>query len=231
MRSILVLCSLFAVLMPGIRAANCDSTENRTKIGYALSFFITLNEKNCQLAIWLTDDTGGFVDTIFVTRKIGQKGLGNRSGGLDDKLGGSRLSTLPVWAHQRGIGYGGNNFYPPKTAPLADAVSGATPKAGVFTLDWKPVKPLKPGSYYYFVEVNKSFDDNAHHDYSWYRGQPSVVWRGTLKIGQTTEAGFARIVGHGHVAGADGSINPDISTLTTALELIGEVKAMVRLEK
>jgi hypothetical protein len=193
-----------------------------------LSFHILLNQKNCQMAIWLTDENGNFVDTVYVTKKTAQKGMGNRGGGLDDRFGGSRLSTLPVWAHQRGVDYGGGNFYPTRDQPLPDAVSSATPRAGDFIWEWRPEKDLKPGKYYYYVEVNKSFDRNDSHDYSWYRGQPSVVWRGDLQVGERPFESRARIVGHGHVAGKDGSINPDLSTLTTALRLIEAVKVIYK---
>jgi len=38
----------------------------------------------------------------------------------------------------------------------------------------------------------------------------------------------AKIIGHGHVAGSDGKINPDLSTLTTSLKLIKKVEAIYR---
>jgi hypothetical protein len=193
-----------------------------------LSFRIVLTQKGCQLAIWLNDETGKFVDTVYVTRRTAREGLGNRGGGLDDHWGGSRLSVLPVWAHQRGIDEGGGNFYPSKAKPLADAVSSATPKAGLFVWNWQPRRPLKPGSYDYYIEVNKSFDQNEAHNYSWYRGQPSVIWRGRLQIGDQISQSRAEIIGHGHVAGADGRIDSDLSTLTTALDLIREAEAVYR---
>jgi hypothetical protein len=183
-------------------------------------FNILLAEKNCQIAIWLVNEKGAFVDTVYVTRKTAKKGLGNRGGGLDDKLGGSRLSILPVWAHQRGVDYGGGNFYPPKDKALVDAITSATPKAGEFVWSWRPPKNLKPGKYYYNIEVNKSFDDNEHHDYSWYRGQPSVIWQGSLFVGKKISRSDAKIIGHGDAAGADGNINSDLSSLTSALLLI-----------
>jgi hypothetical protein len=185
-----------------------------------VSFRIHLTEKGCQMAIWLADGQGKFIDTIYVTRKVALKGLGNRGGGLDDKWGGSRLSVLPVWAHHRGVDYGGGNFYPSKKKPLADAISSATPKAGEFIWNWHSDASLKPGEYVYYIEVNKSFDDNQHHDYSWYRGQPSVVWKGVIPVGEKPSASKAGIIGHGAVDGADGKIAPDVSSLTTALELI-----------
>jgi len=180
------------------------------------------------MAIWLVNEQGVFVDTVYVTRKVAKKGLGNRGGEIDDKWGGSRLSVLPVWAHKRGFDYGGGNFYPKKSRPLADAISSATPKAGEFVWFWQPKENLKPGKYYYYIEVNKSFDDNEHHNYSWYRGQPSVIWQGILLVGNQISESKAKIIGHGHVAGSDGDINPDLSTLTTAIELIEKAETTFR---
>ncbi|MEJ2098734.1 MAG: hypothetical protein P8X68_02000 [Desulfobacterales bacterium] len=196
--------------------------------GPVLSLRIVLTQNGCQLAIWLNDESGKFIDTIYVTRKTARKGLGNRGGGLDDRLGGSRLSVLPVWAHQRGIKNDAANFYPSKTTPLVDAISSATPKAGQFIWNWKPRRALKLGRYDYYIEVNKSFDQNEYHNYSWYRGQPSVIWRGHLQIGDQISRSKAEIIGHGDVAGADGRIDADLSTLTTALDLIREAEAVYR---
>ena len=190
------------------------------------SFQLLLSEKKCQMAIWLTDEQGVFLDTVYVTRKVAKKGLGNRRGELDDKWGGARLSALPVWAFNRGVDYGNGNFYPPKNKPLPDAISSATPKAGEFVWEWKPKQALKPGKYFYYIEVNKSFDENEHHNYSWYRGQPSVVWRGSIQTGNQVSKSEAKVLGHGNVAGEDGKINPDLSTLTTSLELIEKFEAV-----
>jgi hypothetical protein len=216
-----VLCGVFLslILREGRGLAEIDNTRQ------GFTFRIVLTERKCQLAVWLADERGVYVDTVYVTGKVARKGMGNRGGELDDKWGGSRLSVLPVWAHHKGVDYGGGNFYPPRENPLPDAVTSATPKAGEFVRIWKPEKPLKPGKYSYYIEVNKSFDKNEHHDYSWYRGQPSVVWRGTLMVGDQVSRDRAEIMGHGHVAGADGKITPDLSTLTTSLKLIEEVEA------
>ena len=180
----------------------------------------------CSQAIWLENESGEYIATIYVTEHIGQEGLGNKAGEID--AGGSsgpRLSALPVWAHRRGIDYGQGNYYPPATQPLPDAISSATPGAGQVVKTWEPESPLSTGTYYYYVEVNKSMDKNEYHDYSWYRGQPSVIWKGTVYVGGDNSNNNGVIIGHGHVAGADGSINTDLSTMTTALNLITSVDA------
>lgn len=192
----------------------------------SLTFHVLLSKKSCQLAIWIIDKKGKFVDTVYVTRKTAKKGLGNRGGELDDHMGGSRFSVLPVWAYQRGVDYGGGNVYPPKDSPLVDAVTSATPKAGEFVWTWHPAKKLTPGTYTYYIEVNKSFDDNEYHNYSWYRGQPSVVWQGKITVGEQTSKSEAKIIGHGDTAGKNGKISSDLSTLTTALHLIKKAGAV-----
>ena len=222
--SLRVIISGLACLFAALTFRGSEVLAGTNNVQMEITFRIFLNEKNCQMAVWLVNEQGVFVDTVYVTRKVAREGLGNRGGDIDDKWGGSRLSVLPVWAHQRGIDYGGGNFYPTKEKPLVDAMSSATPKAGELVRIWNQ-KILKPGKYYYYIEVNKSFDDNEQHNYSWYRGQPSVIWQGSLLVGDQISESKAKIVGHGQVAGIDGGINPDLSTLTTALDLIekGEV--------
>ncbi len=63
-----------------------------------------------QLALWLEDQEGRFVQTILVTRAVGTFGLGNRPGRADFGSGhhwpyGRREMVLPVWAHRRGKHY------------------------------------------------------------------------------------------------------------------------------
>ena len=225
-RKVIILClgCLFVVLIFWGSEVLSEKKNAQMKI----TFSIILTGKKCQMAIWLVNEQGVFVDTVYVTRKVAKKGLGNRGGGIDDKWGGSRVSVLPVWAHQRGIDYGGGNFYPKKERPLVDAISSATLKGGKFDWLWQPKKILLPGKYRYYIEVNKSFDENEHHDYSWYRGQPSVIWQGNLLVGNQISESKAKIIGHGHVAGSDGDINPDLSTLTTAIKLIEKAEAIYK---
>lgn len=216
---------LLAALPPvGARPARAEPLPP----GATLTFTLTLTAPKCQIAVWLADAQGHWVDTVYVTRKVGRKGLGNRKGGLDDRVGGARLSALPVWAFARHPQPGSAPAYPSRDAPLPDAVSGATPPAGVFTWAWTPPAGLAAGAYTWFVEINRSFDRNAAHDYSWYRGQPSVVWRGPIALGATAAVGAAQPIGHGHPAGADGAVDPDLSTLTSARGLLTDARVAYR---
>ncbi len=181
---------------------------------------LDLNEANPQIAIWATDSQGEYLGEIYVTGKIAVKGLGNNDGPLDAKNGGSRLSALPIWAWKRNKLDADGNPYPSEANPLPDAVTSATPKARPFVRVWSPETTLEPGTYTIWVELNKSFDKNDHHSYSWYRGQPSLAYKAEIVIGENPSEAEFHLVGHGGVDGSDGSISPDTSTLTSALDLL-----------
>jgi hypothetical protein len=66
--------------------------------------------RNAQIAIWLEDAEGNFVQDVFVTQATGRLGIGNRPGRWDFLSSwrfpyGPRTGVLPVWAHARGRTY------------------------------------------------------------------------------------------------------------------------------
>lgn len=72
-----------------------------------------------QIAIWLEDANGNFVDDVLVTQATGKLGIGNRPG-MPLFLSswrapyGPRNMVLPVWAHRRGKTYPKVIFHDPK---------------------------------------------------------------------------------------------------------------------
>jgi hypothetical protein len=73
---------------------------------------------NLQIAIWLEDTDGNFLEDVFVTQATGKLGIGNRPG-LPLFLSswhapyGPRETVLPVWAHRRGKTYPKIVFHDP----------------------------------------------------------------------------------------------------------------------
>ncbi len=56
-----------------------------------------------QIAVWLEDPAGNFVETVFLTQATGTFGIGNRPGRFDFNSGplwpyGRRVTTFPVWS-------------------------------------------------------------------------------------------------------------------------------------
>ncbi|MCA9690512.1 MAG: hypothetical protein KC636_12945, partial [Myxococcales bacterium] len=65
---------------------------------------------NLQIAVWVEDANGKFVQDVFVTQATGKLGIGNRPGIWNFLSSwrapyGPRVSTLPIWAHRRGKTY------------------------------------------------------------------------------------------------------------------------------
>jgi hypothetical protein len=61
-----------------------------------------------QVVAWLEDESGTFVDTIYITHATGTFGIGNRPGRFDFNSSfrwpyGRRTTTFPVWAHRHGL--------------------------------------------------------------------------------------------------------------------------------
>ena len=71
---------------------------------------------NVQMAIWLEDKDGTWVQDVLVTQATGKLGIGNRPGLWNFVSSwrapyGPRLSVLPIWAHRRGKTYPKVIFY------------------------------------------------------------------------------------------------------------------------
>jgi hypothetical protein len=125
-----------------------------------------------QMAIWLEDVDGRFVDTIMVTRLVGTYGLGNRPGRGDFGTGylwpyGRREMALPIWAHRRGVTYdrlvfqdchenairyhnpisSTDRFYCRPTTPEEHAIDALTcPTARFASCKGMPLRLIDPGA-------------------------------------------------------------------------------------
>lgn len=141
-----------------------------------------------------------------------------------------RPEALPVWGHHRGLRAPDGYYLPDADHPIADAVTGATPTES-WVLHTRASGPAKRFTIY--VEVNQSYDWNAYYNKTRFPddpiysgsgqvGQPSVVYAATVDLAAPARYYALNPVGHGHPGGADG-LDPDLSTLTTALDIVDGV--------
>ena len=113
-----------------------------------------------------------------------------------------------------------------------DAVSQPTPVGGApASIPWPVPAALPVGDYVLWIEASKEFDTNASYDATnyppppsipWseygqpYRGQPSIVYSVPIRIDTTaTTASVMSYAGYGDPAGADGTVRPPDTTITT----------------
>jgi hypothetical protein len=180
-----------------------------------------------QMAIWIEDIEGHYLQTLYVTQSEGKDDYL-----LDDnKQVVRRPEALPHWSHKRGVRAEDGLFSPSRTQPLPDAISSATPTSDFYLVGRAPAGIDR---FVVKVEVNNSFDYNEYYnrnafpDDPIYMGsgnpaQPSLIYAAIIDVRAGERVSLMRPVGHGHHSGADGNLYPDLSKLTTALEILDRV--------
>lgn len=178
-------------------------------------------------AVWLADENGRYLETLFVSESIakGTFSRASREKGFWESGEIQRPAALPYWAHQRNVMNEYGTYNPTPRKPILDGVTGATPVAS-FVLNLRTRNVLS-GSYKLFFEVNQSWDWNEF----WYNNrfpgdkeymtssQPALVYSVDFLMPSTGKILRMKPIGHSHYSGADGSLTTDLSTLTTALKI------------
>ncbi|MFA6580335.1 MAG: hypothetical protein WCS79_00875 [Paludibacter sp.] len=187
-------------------------------------------------AIWLADENGKYIQTLYVSESIGH-GVFNRASRTSGQwLNGEiqRPATLPYWAHQRGIKNEYGTFMPTPRQPVIDAYTGATPGTS-FILHVKTEKSLK-GKYKILLELNQSWDWNEFWTNNLYpndkeyktSSQPALVYETDIDTNSPDKTYTMKPIGHSHYSGADGSLNPDLGTITTALKIAKNITVTLK---
>ncbi|MDD3196379.1 MAG: hypothetical protein PHU68_11385 [Paludibacter sp.] len=179
------------------------------------------------IAIWLADEKGNYIQTLYVAESIG-KGNFRR---VDHSTGKwqageiQRPAALPFWGHQRGIKNEFGNYLPTPEAPVVDAYTGATPP-GSFDYQLTTEKKLE-GRYQLFVEINQSWDWNEF----WFNAkfpedkdyktscQPAVIYQAWIDTRSSNRQAELKAIGRSHHSGKDGKLYTDLETLSTALNI------------
>ncbi len=187
-----------------------------------------------SFAIWLEDTSGNYIQDIYVTKYVsnGIFGHGYVKNGKWEK--GQRLlpAALPVWMHKRVSKSGAKPLPPSPESPVVDAYTGATPKNNFIVETQLPSDISQKLKVY--LELNQTWDWNDYWtnnkfpedaDYKT-SSQPALVYCVTIDL-NTSEAKNFELLGHSHYSGKDGSINPDISTITTAKEILLQLSIQI----
>ena len=189
-----------------------------------------------QIAVWIEDDKGNYLTTLYVTNRTAKQNWRKAPGDNTPKKDIRRKSSLPHWAHQRGIKYDDGLYLPTKDQPLPDVITSATPKKG-FQLATKVGPELK--KFIVKVEINHSADFNQYYpqdakkdeeNYSggeWGSGQPAVVYAAEVDLSKEQNNYQLKLIGHSSPDGNDGSLNQDLSKLTTAKDIVQNLRLVV----
>jgi len=187
-------------------------------------------------AIWIEDTIGNYLQTLFVTRAIGQ-GIfehGDKSGGTWKPGEVRRPAALPYWAHKRGVKNIDGSFEPTPATKVPDAYSGATP-AGSFNLSTRPDKVFK-GKVKLMLEINQPWDWNEYWTNALYPDdadyqsscQPAVIYSAVIDLDNPGAKIELKPIGHSHYSGKTGELFMDISTITTALHIAEQIAVTVK---
>jgi hypothetical protein len=205
--------------------------------GQNLEFTITKGKafNHPTFALWLEDTTGKYIQTIFVTQAIG-KGIfnyGDKSAGRWQPGEVRRPAALPYWSHKRGVKAEDGLYIPSSRNPVPDAYTGATP-TGTFVLKSRPDGEGLHNVHIMF-EINQPWDWNLYWTNDRFpddpnymtSSQPAIVYEAIINLDSPGNEVKLDPVGYSHYSGSDGSLTKDLSTITTALEIIRSVKVKV----
>ena len=191
--------------------------------------FLGLNKKNPpQFAVWIEETNGNYISTVFVTYKIATEGWQANNGNR-------RKEALPYWCHQRGIVYEDGLMLPTKENPLADGITGATPKENK-TIKINPENLDKPfvvkAEFNHSVDFNDFYPKNANEGDTNYSGgkegsgQPAVVYAATVY--PDTQETELKLFGNSSPDGSDGNIYSNFEGLTTSKYIVRSIKLTIK---
>lgn len=187
-------------------------------------------------AIWLEDTSGKYLQTLFITKALGQ-GIfehGDKSGGTWKPGEVRRPAALPYWAHKWNVKNEYGSYVPTPKDKVADAYTGATP-SGSFRLTSRSNNALN-GKIKICMEINQPWDWNEYWTNALYPNdidyqsscQPAVVYSAIVDLGNPEEIIEMKPVGHSHYSGNTGELFPDLSTITTALHIAEQISVVVK---
>lgn len=187
------------------------------------------------MAVWLEDDAGRYLQTLFVPRTVatGVFKYGSNSGGKWTTAAKRAPQTLPYWSHKRGVKASDGLYMPDPENPVPDAYTGATPTTS-FLLKAR-AEGVLPDKFRVMFEINQNWDWNDYwtndkfpgDNYYLYSAQPAVVYECRADMSNADGKYLMRAIGHSHPSGSSGELFSDLSSLTTALQIVDSIVVRV----
>lgn len=161
--------------------AQSTSLSGQVIVSYRFSHLVKTASN--QYAIWIEDEHGAFVRTLFATDFVAKRG--------GWKL---RPQAVPTWTKAADVRNASKNDI--------DAISGATPEDGSYTVDWdlrdEQGQMVPGGTYRYLIEGNIYWENR-------------VLWSGTIVIGSGPQATNATATFSNPDAEKTGTLISDVS--------------------
>ena len=168
-----------------------------------------------QIAIWIQDVRGNFLQNIYVTRSFGQQ---NMLGTPPDFSSVFRRIALPFW-HKKN--YIMTKEYITKNNILPDSVSKPTPPSS-FTVETRIINTINEA--YVYLEINHLEDTNK--TYKTINGQPSLIYRALVDFTKAGEVYDFELFAMTDIF-REGIYTTNISGITTADKIVSEVSITI----
>jgi hypothetical protein len=241
---------VYLIIITG--ACSTGALKKQNKVSEEKTFFSTNNAGKGQeiiidltkgesfyyplFSIWIEDMDGKYIQTLYVARSVatGVFKYGRQEKNKWIMTSKRAPQTLPYWAHKRGIKAADGLYIPDEQTVVPDAYTGATPVTG-FILTSRSDNPL-PGKFKVMLEINQNWDWNEYWTNNKFPGdenymmscQPAVVYETVIDLQSVQDTYRMKPVGHSHYSGMTGELFPDLSTLTTALQIADSIIVKAR---
>ncbi len=187
------------------------------------------------MAVWLEDLDGNYLQTLFIAESIGRGVFRHGDPSTGRWMPGPvrRPAALPYWGHQRGVQASDGYYLPTQDAPMPDGVTGPTPKANFVVNARAPHEDMR--QFRVLFEINQSWDWNEYWTNTKFpddeqymsSSQPALVYEAVVDLDSGMHEFELQPIGHSHWSGKTGELYPDLSTITTALEITRSVKLRI----
>jgi hypothetical protein len=190
---------------------------------------------NPLIVFWIEDTLGNYIETVYASQSIatGTFKFGDHDGKNWKPGERRRAAALPYWGHKRGIKAPDGLYLPTPQSPLPDGITGATPSNSFIILT--TVNSIID-KFNLFMEINQTWDWNQY----WHNNrfpndddylsscQPALVYAAEININSPNSQFTLHPIGHSHHSGKTGELFKDLTSITTALNIVGKVTVTIK---